>query len=282
MTPIFILSGPAGSGKDTVAGLLVKHVARNGITIAQADAMKRFARNVFYFTDDQLWGPSSSRNAADPRFDLSDGKSQREFSYVSERLDKFAESWLKSIGLNYRENFGKLENWFRSLFRAHIDEGKPLTPRMVLQTLGTEFGRKLDQNIWSRLAIQTAEKLLIGGYTYTPSNGLCVDPEAPGYDFVVITDGRFRNELLNVSKIGGRAIKIQPTGDTAQYSEAVDKAGVKGHASEAELGGIPDSWYDYIFVNDKSKGLTFLKTWIHQLAVALGIHKGAGYHEDSY
>lgn len=61
------LTGRAGSGKDTIADILV---SRHGFKkIALADPMKRFCREIFGFTDEQLWGPSEKRNEPDPRWD---------------------------------------------------------------------------------------------------------------------------------------------------------------------------------------------------------------------
>lgn len=56
----------AGSGKDTVAARLVE---KHGFTqVSLADPMKRFCKDVFKFTDDQLWGPSEKRNMQDTRY----------------------------------------------------------------------------------------------------------------------------------------------------------------------------------------------------------------------
>lgn len=60
------LVGLAGSGKDTVADMLQRfHGFRK---VAFADPLKRIARDVYDFTDEQLWGPSEYRNAADLRY----------------------------------------------------------------------------------------------------------------------------------------------------------------------------------------------------------------------
>lgn len=65
------ICGTAGAGKSTVASILVRD---HGYTeIAFADVMKRFAREALAFSDDQLWGPSDSRNAPDPRYPRADG-----------------------------------------------------------------------------------------------------------------------------------------------------------------------------------------------------------------
>lgn len=58
--------GHAGSGKDTVADYLVaKH---NYAKVALADPLKRICKEVFDFTDEQLWGPSEERNKPDSRY----------------------------------------------------------------------------------------------------------------------------------------------------------------------------------------------------------------------
>lgn len=58
--------GRAGSGKDTVADLLVKN--HGFVKVAFADLMKRWVKEAFDFTDEQLWGPSSKRNEGDARY----------------------------------------------------------------------------------------------------------------------------------------------------------------------------------------------------------------------
>ncbi len=56
----------AGSGKDTVAEQLVKK--HRFTAIALADPMKRFCKEIFDFTDEQLWGSSEKRNEPDKRY----------------------------------------------------------------------------------------------------------------------------------------------------------------------------------------------------------------------
>jgi HNH endonuclease len=60
------ICGLAGSGKDTVADILVKH--RQCVKVSFADPLKRICKDVFQFTDEQLWGPSEKRNAPDSRY----------------------------------------------------------------------------------------------------------------------------------------------------------------------------------------------------------------------
>lgn len=64
------ISGQAGSGKDTAADMLL---AKEGvIKLSLADPIKRFARELWDFSDDQLWGPSEFRNKPDERYPIGD------------------------------------------------------------------------------------------------------------------------------------------------------------------------------------------------------------------
>jgi hypothetical protein len=262
MTPIIIIGGGAGSGKDTVAEMLCR--GRNGVMIAQADPMKQFAQQVAGFTTDQLWGPSSSRNAEDPRFRPGmEGEVNWELMAGQVLFSDLAPSWLNFIGAH--DAFPVLKSWFDKL-RADFKD-RTLTPRAFLQTLGTEFGRTVSRDVWSNLAISQARELLVGGASYDRERGL-QKSDNPGHNFVVITDGRFRNEILNVTSMGGRALKVvNPVDEGA----AVESAGIKGHASEAELKGIPDGWYTDRLINDKRQGLVVLAANVEAYARGWGL-----------
>lgn len=63
---IISLTGNTGVGKDTMADYMV---ARYGfVKISMADPMKRIAKEMYDFSDEQLWGPSAARNQADKRY----------------------------------------------------------------------------------------------------------------------------------------------------------------------------------------------------------------------
>jgi hypothetical protein len=58
--------GHSGSGKDTVADYLVSKY--KFVKISLADPLKRICKEVFDFSDTQLWGPSQERNKPDSRY----------------------------------------------------------------------------------------------------------------------------------------------------------------------------------------------------------------------
>jgi hypothetical protein len=58
--------GPSKSGKDTLADRLV---SKHGfVKISLADPMKRYLRDFYDFSHEQLWGPSEERNRPDLRY----------------------------------------------------------------------------------------------------------------------------------------------------------------------------------------------------------------------
>jgi hypothetical protein len=200
------ISGLAGSGKDTVADFLLKH--EGFVKMSLADPIKRFAMDVWEFSEEQLWGPSKNRNSPDYRYPLGN------------------------------DNF--------------------LTPRLVLQHLGTEGARAIDDNVWIRCAIRTATRLLEAKpreYCYSQTGGLETYIENyPQGEFerdenfpekvkaVIIPDVRFKNEVQHIKAAGGKIIRVLRPG-----------AGLAGnfalHQSEIEMSEIQDSEFDVVINN---------------------------------
>ena len=109
---------------------------------------------------------------------------------------------------------------------------QPLTARLALQTLGTDWGRSLLPNIWSDAGISLATEVLAGrgaaaGVPHLPAT----KPK-----MIVFSDCRFLNEAAAVREDGGG------------YIWRVEREGTKGaggvgesHPSEAEQDSIePD------------------------------------------
>lgn len=67
-----------GVGKDTMADYMVEKYGF--VKVSMADPFKRIAKEVYEFSDEQLWGPSESRNAGDERYPRPDG------TYLSPRV----------------------------------------------------------------------------------------------------------------------------------------------------------------------------------------------------
>ena len=228
--PIIIMSGYAGSGKDTVGAYLAEHY--NAATIALADPMKRFVRDVFGFSNEALWGPSAERNK---EVSFSQDEAWHVYERFSHFCDKFVQEMLSTQQVDVTDGIAALGTWFNKIYQVMLQAGK-ISPRTVLQLLGTEWGRTVAPTMWVDYAVKVSKRLLSGGCSYSKYEGV-VEKDPRDYDYVVITDGRFRNELIGVLAVGGITVKVDRP-STGNLS-----AGVAGHRSEREMDGIPRHFY---------------------------------------
>lgn len=89
-------------------------------------------------------------------------------------------SMLRSLGLSVEQLYGKEKN-------NEIDWCYNKTPRELMQTLGTEWGRNLvGPDFWVNCWVKSAEN----------------------YEKIVVDDIRFQNEFRMVKKLGGIIIRI--------------------------------------------------------------------------
>lgn len=206
--------GKAGSGKDTIADILVRD--HGFVKVAFADPLKRVCQEIFEFTTEQLWGPSDKRNEPDFRYCRT--PHQAGFDPVDGRPT--------SIDAEY------------------------LTPRYALQKLGTEWGRDCYPDIWVEYAMRIAKRLSVKGAPifYDARFGIrsktMSDPdEVKG---VVISDVRFLNEVEGLKSRGAKVVRV--------YRNSVKGlAGQAGqHRSETEQETMPDELFDYVVQNNGS------------------------------
>jgi hypothetical protein len=240
------VSGHANSGKDTIAEHLIYE--HGFVRVALADPIKRFAYHVFEFSRQQLWGPSASRNKVDHRY-YADSEAwnlalanltSKGPAFVAEVLNTADEEKLSS-------SYKTLVNWFFWLRVEHPN----LSPRIMLQTLGTEWGRKyVDPDIWVNALLRTAKLLLHEDgnttlWSYDPLLGP-VSTERSSLRGVVISDIRFENELVAIQREGGSIIRvIRPETD----SDAKN-LGIVGHESEVQEFSLDN--VNFLVQNDKS------------------------------
>lgn len=266
------IAGHAGSGKDTVARVFIDNYGFR--QIALADPLKQFCRSVFDWSHDQLWGPSQYRNDVDGRYHSfrtevgADGSPHVRYDAAwgaaRHHLEQFGRSWVHRIlsgGTSYPAEvatpeaqqafeegaYAALVEWFHQLGNQHPSD---LSPRIALQTLGTEWGRQsVTQDIWIKYAIHRAMGEILKGDV----NG------------VVISDVRFLNELEAILNVGGKLLHIErPV--AKEKSLAV---GVTAHASETEQSGFDLQRFNFLFQNDGT--VSELLSDVHVCASCLGL-----------
>jgi hypothetical protein len=209
------ISGLAGTGKSTTADILVKN--HGFVSVAFSDPLKRICRDVFDFTDDQLWGPSESRNAPDKRYQR--GSINAGHMLTDEGLKEFPD--------------GKIPQY--------------LSPRYALQRLGTEWGRDCYNDVWVEYAVRVYETLQRGDHYYDAKTGLrtttSVSDVMEPKKNVVISDVRFRNEISGLKKAGAKLIRIKRPGHEQPKWD---------HPSETEQMDIPDEEFNLVINNQDS------------------------------
>lgn len=261
-TPVIGLAGQSGVGKDEV-GLFLQRTY-NAATLGQADPIKYFLQAVFEFSNDQLWG--DQKNEDDPRYslDINDRLQRLEQNYRN-AISPWMRNILPTLGTpefdDARETF---DDWFYGVLRSLPG---PVSPRKLLQKLGTEVGRAIDQDVWASYARRVGRKLLLGGYRYERESGL-MRSHLPPPDYVVTCDLRFLSEVLSIRENNGAVFKVsRPTTQVVGYA---------GHSSEAELGGIKDHFYTAVLQNTGTLEQLYDRV-ARQMVMLYGDGRGAGF-----
>lgn len=124
-----------------------------------------------------------------------------------------------------------------------VDERWGLTPRFMLQQLGTQVGRNIHEMTWVRKALSTIEKASKGETVVLPN---LITREFESIEFAegwanrwCIPDCRFPGEAEAVKAKGGIVIKVVRPSLVSNDS----------HASETEVDNVKE---DYLVMNDGS------------------------------
>jgi hypothetical protein len=180
------------------------------------------------------------------------------------RLADYGEEWVDELvpDTEAREEALKMLYWWFGSLGHHYAQ---LSPRIMLQSLGTEWGRQVVNNdIWIDNLLSTAEDVLLGD-VYEREIGFTGEKTIPPSG-VVVSDVRFDNELTRIKDVKGKIVRV-----TRELSDKKSrKLGIIGHASEAEQAAFTDDMFDAILTNEGT--LSELKTAVDVVAAAF---KGA-------
>ncbi len=256
--PVLGLLGPAGSGKDLVADWFCEK--KNFVKVPFADPIKRFASRCFGIDWDRLWGPSEKRNEV---FEVDESWWRDAAEKMKNAATEITQEVLE-VGVRV-EGFLRMYDWLKNLRTEYPDK---ISARFVLQTLGTEWGRSVDELMWAKYAHKVARRIRDEKLCYTQATGLATETEmANNYKGVIIPDHRFNNEIKVTQNYGGYVIRLRRLA-LEQKDETV---GISGHRSEAEQKTIPDSVFDHVCnfgegvdkVYEQLEGVFEQKLWIN-------------------
>lgn len=282
MTHLIGLTGQAGAGKDAVAGFLRE---LGWASIAFSDPLKVWVRDAWNLPEEVLWGESRLRES-----ELWSCSACGDSYHVepSHRRDRACQRCAAPGG-------SPIVLWTcltcgQDGPPSEVDVGdhealvlcrvcgssepcvpQPLTPRLALQRLGTEWGRALDVDVWVRWGIRRAKALQgaihpgVGAGplrahrddegTFWPSLTACDDHGRIAG--VALTDARFANEMVAIRTAGGVIWRVYRRG--AGLSGAAAR-----HQSEMEQGGLPVDT-----TLDNSTTLDDLRDRVHEALHAL-------------
>ncbi len=192
------ICGLAGAGKDTVADLLVR---KHGFAkLSFADPMKRFCKEVFDFTDEQLWGPSASRNAPDERYPRERTGLSGSPAFLTPRYA------LQQLGTE----------WGRDCYA-------PIWCELALR-----HSKRLMEYVHYRYTAKRGLYEEVDGTEATAPKG------------VAISDCRFANEIQAVQKAGGKVIRVVRPGSglggtAGLHQSEVEQASIPDSSFDAIL-----------------------------------------------
>jgi hypothetical protein len=245
------ISGKIGSGKDTVGGII--QLLSSGYTSKDKKQIKMMLKGVKF---DDFWQIKKFADKLKEITALLIGCTREQLEDREFKEKELGEEWWYYGA--YQHGFGfnkdklvsihiKVEDAEYILKFSHMNRVEliKLTPRKILQLLGTEAGREIiHPNIWvNALMSEYKDKRWISKAEVDVEKGLPynLENDKPIYPNWIITDMRFPNELEAVKSRGGITIRINRISDEAGQYET------KEHPSETAL---DNSEFDYVIDNN--------------------------------
>lgn len=147
-------------------------------------------------------------------------------------------------------DFSKEQLWGESSLRDEIDLRYGFSPRHVLQSMATGFGRNLYDDVWINVMNRTIESLQNTVSTYSPYYGVKTIYTPTKHDRLdtnkklVIADCRFKNEFNFIKSKNWEIFRVKR-----------DSQKDLDHISETDLDDVDDSEFAKVFINNNVEDL---------------------------
>lgn len=133
--------------------------------------------------------------------------------------------------------------WGSSHLRNEIDLRYGFSPREALQKIGSTY-TGLYKNVFVDEVFEAIDMCKTSNFFYSSISGLMTNVDDKKYNGVIISDGRYINELEAVRNAGGKLVRIKRDGAGLKTIHAK-------HSSEMESQSISDDYFDHIIDNNQ-------------------------------
>jgi len=190
------IAGRKGHGKDSVAKILEE---QGWTVVAFADELKRLAMGVFGLSPEEVFGGIEVKER--PLEKMKDETLQKMISFgKSAYPEMLAPIFTRTNPIDAGK---KMEEFVEEILKEPV-----ITSRLILQQMGTEFGRKLDPDVWVRRVQCHLGRLSLGGFAYNRYTGMRSVPGLPAPPGAAISDVRFENEASAIRGWGGKTLWV--------------------------------------------------------------------------
>jgi len=264
-TQLIGLSAQLQNGKDTVADLIVKLTTENRYHSNYSAREGKFVKDKIPYYSESLWKTRRFAGKLKQMAAILLGCDVKDFEDINFKNKPLGEEWRRWFIIDentidggfdgrvtpFFANAEEVKNYVKEKEWDWLDDVEPtseiLTPRLILQILGTEGGRDvIHPNIWVNATLGDLRET----------------------DHVIVTDVRFPNEVEGIKRKGGKVIKIiRPS-----------VVSTSTHASETSLNNYTD--WDYVIVNDGT--LEDLEKKVKEMLIQFGILNPSETVEPSY
>ena len=258
---IIAINGKIGAGKDTVAKI-IQYLTSDSANIMSYDDYQTSQSKYRYDSD---WQIKKFANKLKDIVCLLIGCTREQLEDQEFKNKELGKEWRVHYNWHYKlkrnSNLGRAgdlyftrdesDNEMASVTYNGLEHGTyVLTPRLLLQLLGTDCGRNIiHPNIWINVTMKDYNKepyFNKGQPDYDWANSKS-EPK-PNYPKWIISDMRFKNEFEVVKKHKGISIQINRNDyELVSIGEQTIKLPIEEHQSETDL---DDAEFDYYIYND--------------------------------